>query len=86
MSSLRDTPQQALAGWLLQRGGEKAIKKMADDLSIDIRFVEALVASAGEDVVSANVAGDIGLYTNGEVIFPSCPSWVVEKVKGLSHG
>lgn len=83
MSSLQDTPQQALAGWLHQRGGEKAIKKMADDLELLDGAVSLLMSmdAACADLVTINLAIAICLYTDGVVIFPSCPDWAVEKVK-----
>ena len=88
MSSLQDTPQQALAGWLLKNGGEKAVKKMAEDIGMSERFVGLFmgtqIATGFRPV--ARVSISICLYTDGEVIFPSCPDWAVEKVRGLSHG
>lgn len=92
MSSLQDTPQQALAGWLHQRGGESAIKKMDEDfgfmegvinLSLDAQFpITDVIDSSTSRVMALAIA----LYTDGEVIFPNCPDWAVEKVKGLPHG
>ncbi|MDF1685335.1 MAG: hypothetical protein P1U50_00985 [Parvibaculaceae bacterium] len=94
MTNLQDTPQQALAGWLHQRGGEKAIEKMAEDLGLIERNFQILLDNgAGEEFPpdvdlspGVRLSISICLYTDGEVIFPSCPAWAVEKVKGLSHG
>ena len=86
MSSLQDTPQQALAGWLLKNGGEKAIEKMADDLFLAVHLIELFMVPDSGVTVRTVRAVAIALYTDGEVIFPHCPVWAVEKVKGLSHG
>ena len=88
MSSLQDTPQQALAGWLHQRGGEKAIELMAHDLDVAPSYVGHVMDSQSKygDFTSRAFAAALALYTDGEVIFPSCPDWAVEKVRGLSHG
>lgn len=83
MSSLQDTPQQALAGWLRQRGGEKAIQKMADDLDIDETTIALLmdVSSFAGDLAGLARAVSIAVYTGGVVVFPACPDWVAEEVR-----
>lgn len=83
MSYLQDTPQQALAGWLHQRGGEKAIKKMAEDLDLPKSIIEMLMNMSvpSSNLLASDPTIAICLYTDGEVIFPSCPDWAVQKAK-----
>lgn len=83
MSSLQDTPQQALAGWLHQRGGEKAIKKMAGDIGVSMIFIDRMMdpkTTVGE-WLSVTLAISVAVYTDGEVVFRLCPKWVAEKAK-----
>ena len=87
MSSLQDTPQQALAGWLHQRGGEKAIKKMAEDLVTHEGDVHSWMDTDSSGRVGCtDLAIAIALYTDGEVIFPICPVWAVVKARRPLNG
>ena len=85
MSSLQDTPQQALAGWLHQRGGENAVEKMTDELGVSVMFLDQMMdptTGLGE-YLSVTLSIALAVYTEGEVVFRLCPQWVVDKVLNL---
>lgn len=83
MSSLQDTPQQALAGWLHQRGGENAVEKMTDELGVSVMFLDQMMdptTGLGE-YLSVTLSIALAVYTEGEVVFRLCPKWVADKAK-----